>query len=301
MTDKTERFERWFELILVMIDGRGHTAKELAGVLGTTLRNLYYVLRRLRNMGFNVVHDRTFYHIDIRSPFLRRIASVIDFTEDEILFLHGRVVAEDADSATAQSVKRKIERFYKLPEYAGVHFRRRLSENTTLLEQAVAGKRVVILHDYSSPHSHTVSDRVVEPFLFYGDKADVRAYELKSRQNKTFKVARIGRVEVVDTPWFNRHKHREVFTDIFMFSGEERLPVKLRLGRLAHHLMLEEYPRSGTLMRREDEEHWIFETDVANYAGIARFILGLFDEVEIVEGDGLKAYVRDKIRRMKLR
>ncbi len=186
MKNNSVRFERWFALILTMIDGRGHTAKELAEVLGTSLRNLYYVLRRLRNMGFDVIHERTFYRIDSRSPFLRRIASAIDFTEDEVMFLHSRLLGEVHNSPMAGTVKRKLERFYNLTEYDDVHFHQRLYENTSLLEQAMTDKRVVILHDYSSPHSHTVSDRVVEPFLIYADKADIRAYELRSKQNKTF-------------------------------------------------------------------------------------------------------------------
>ncbi|MGI6242273.1 MAG: helix-turn-helix transcriptional regulator [Prevotella sp.] len=300
MKNSSARFERWFALILTMIDGQGHTAKELAEVLGTSLRNLYYVLGRLRSMGFNVVHERTLYHIDIQSPFLRRIASAIDFTEDEVVFLHEKLLGEAHDSPMAGIIKRKLERFYNLTTYGDVHFRQRLYENTNLLEQALNSKRVVILHDYSSPHSHTVSDRVVEPFLFYGDRADIRAYELKSRQNKTFKIARIGSVEIVDTPWFNAHKHREVFTDMFMFSGEQKFHIKLRFSLLAHHLMLEEYPHSGILMTREDTEHWIFETDVVNYVGISRFILGLFEEIEILENSDLRRFLRSKIERMKL-
>ena len=301
MKSSSARFERWFALILTMIDGRGHTAKELAEVLGTTLRNFYYVLQRLRNMGFDVIHERMLYRIDIRSPFLRRIASAIDFTEDEVLFLHSRLLEEARNSPMAGTVKRKLERFYNLTAYADVHFQQRLYENTNLLEQAMNSKRVVILHDYSSPHSHTVSDRVVEPFLIYGDKADIRAYELKSKQNKTFKIARIGSVEIVDTPWFNEDKHREVFTDMFMFSGEQKLHIKLRFNLLAHHLMLEEYPHSEMLMTREDDKHWIFETDVVNYVGISRFILGLFDEIEILESQELRSFLRSKIKRMKLK
>ena len=301
MKNNSARFERWFALILTMIDGRGHTAKELAEVLGTTLRNLYYVLGRLRGMGFNVVHERTLYHIDIRSPFLRRIAEAIDFTEDEVVFLHSRLLKDASTSPMAGSIKRKLERFYNLTPYADVHFQQRLYENTSLLEQAMSSRRVVILHDYSSPHSHSMSDRVVEPFLFFGDKVDVRAYELKSRQNKTFKIARIGRVEIVDTPWFNEDKHREVFTDMFIFSGEQKLHIKLRFSLLAHHLMIEEYPHSGKLMTREDDNHWIFEGDVVNYVGISRFILGLFDEIEILENAELRRFLRAKIERMKLR
>lgn len=299
MANSTARFEKWFELILTMLDGRNHTARELAEVLGTTVRNLYYTFKVLGNMGFHIVHIHTYYYIDVRSPFLSRISQSVDFTEDEALYLHRMLDRDAGENAMAGTVRRKLERFYHLQFYDDARLRRQVCQNTELLEQAINERRLVILHRYSSPHSGSVADRVVEPFLFQGDRADIRAYELKSKQNKTFKIARIGRVEIVDTPWFNEEHHRESFTDMFMFSGEVRHTVRLRFGLLAHRLMLEEYPHSAALMVQEDDRHWLFQADVASYVGISRFILGLYDEIEVLEDDGLRAFLREKISRMR--
>ena len=74
---------------------------------------------------------------------------------------------------------------------------------------------------------------------------DVRCYELSSKMNKTFKVSRMGNVILLDLEWGNEAKHRQMFTDLFMFSGDERLPVRLKLDRLAYSLMIEEYPKSA--------------------------------------------------------
>ena len=40
--------------------------------------------------------------------------------------------------------------------------------------------------DYSSPHSHSVTNRVVEPFLLMNNNQDVRCHEIETRTNKTF-------------------------------------------------------------------------------------------------------------------
>lgn len=298
MEHSSARFQKWFDLILAMIDGRQHTAKDLAAVLGTSVRNLYYVLSTFERLGFHVVHEGTSYHIDPKSPFLVRIAQAIDLTEDEAAFLHALLSRHGDDEPMAGVLKRKVERYYDLRRLADADLARRHYANIALLETAMARKQVVVLHDYSSPHSRSLTDRVVEPFLFLGNKADIRAYELKSKQNKTFKIARIGRVEPLDTPWFNEAAHREVFTDMFMFSGENRCHVKLRLSLLAHHLLLEEYPHSQRFMTRDDSNHWLFETDVVGYVGLSRFILGLYDEVEVLEDDGLRQFLDAKIRRM---
>ncbi len=88
---------------------------------------------------------------------------------------------------------------------------------------------------------------------------------------------------------------------MFMFSGERKFHIKLRFSLLAHRLMLEEYPHSAVLMTGEGDGHWLFEADVVNYVGISRFILGLFDEIEVLENEGLRSFLRSKIERMKLR
>lgn len=290
---------KWLELIKTMTDGQNHTASDLSAVLGTSVRNLYYTLDVLRESGFVVIHEQRYFHLDPRSPFFQSIASAVDFTENEAVYLHGLLTAVEKDNAMASMLKRKLERYYNLSQYTDVRVQRHVYNNVTQLERAMRRKLVVILHGYSSPHSQTVTDRVVEPFAFLGDKNDVRAFEVKSGVNKTFKVARIQSVEIVDAPWFNESKHKEVFTDMFMFAGEEKHRVCLRLDLLARNLMLEEFPHSSVMIAPEDQGHWLFEADLASYIGIARFVMGLFDHVEVLGDAGLVAFLNDKMSKWK--
>lgn len=298
MVDNKARLGKWLELILKMLDGHNYTVSELAGILGTTQRNLYYTLHVLADNGFVVVHHPPYYYLDPRSPFLQELVRITDFTESEALYLHGLLSAVDGSNPEVGMLRRKLVRNYGLHELMDVKFQKKVYNNQAKLDDAIRRRRCVILHDYSSPHSLSVSDRVVEPFMFLGDKTDLRAYELKSKVNKTFKIARIGRVEVVDTPWFNLSQHKEVFTDMFMFSGEERYHVKLRFNLLAHRIMLEEYPHARGLMTQEDDAYWIFEADLVSYIGIARFILGLFNDIEVLEDDGLRIFLRQRVGSM---
>ncbi len=286
---------KWLDLITVMTDGQNHTAAELSEVLGTSVRNFYYTLDVLRESGFVVEHDRRFYHLHPRSPFFQTIASAVDFSENEAVYLHGLLTAVEKDNAMASMLKRKLERYYNLTQYTDVRVQRHVYNNVTQLERAMRHRKVVVLHGYSSPHSQSVTDRLVEPFAFLGDKNDVRAFEVKTGVNKTFKVARIQSVEIMDVPWFNDSKHKKVYTDMFMFAGEEKHRVRLRLDLLAHNLMLEEYPHSSSLIVPDGDGHWIYEADLVSYIGIGRFIMGLFDHVEVLEGDGLKAFLNDKM------
>lgn len=83
-----------------------------------------------------------------------------------------------------------------------------------------------------------------------------------------------------------------------MFSGEETLPVKLRLGRLSYNLLTEERPDAQRYITPDGDEHWLFEAPVCSYLGIGRFVLGLYEDIEIIGDDGFRSYIRSKIAAM---
>ena len=62
--------------------------------------------------------------------------------------------------------------------------------------------------------------------------------------------------------------------------------------------MCEEDPHAGEQLKSDGKSHWLLTTEVANYVGIGRFTLGLFDHVEIVQGDGLKRYLYERLSTM---
>ena len=104
---------------------------------------------------------------------------------------------------------------------------------------------------------------------------------------------------MTDVEWLNEKSHKAIFTDIFMFSGEDRLPVKLKLGRLSHSILLEEYPMAEAYITpADDPDHWIFSSDVASYLGIGRFVLGLYHDIEVLGNPDFVAYIYNKVKDM---
>ena len=103
-----------------------------------------------------------------------------------------------------------------------------------------------------------------------------------------------------DTPyWICEDQHREVYTDIFNFSGEQRLHVSLRLGQLSHNLLVEEHPGAEPFVKQVDDNTWQADIDVVSYHGIGRFVLGLFDDIDILGDKGFINYLQEKTKRMK--
>ena len=204
-------------------------------------------------------------------------------------------MADNGSSVAVNQLRRKIENAYALSVSAPSLVRRQMNSNLSVLRQAMERKRMVRLVGYSSPNSHTVKDRIVEPFLLLHDNEDVRCHELLSHTNKTFKISRMKDVEELDTPWLHEDRHRQVFTDIFMFSGEECHRVKLRLGQLSHNLFVEEYPQGVRYVARQEDSSWLLDIEVCDYRGLGRFVLGLYKDIDIVEGEGFMAYMQEEI------
>lgn len=295
------QYAKQLDLLAMLIDGDSHTADELCQVLGTTRRNLYYYFSFLRDYGFELVRTSGGkYYIGPHSPFFRNIARSVDFTSQEVSYLFSLLAGTVDKSPLQHSVKRKLERFYGLSGFVDDATRRRVTSHAEILNKAIAQRKIVLLKDYSSPHSKTVSTRVVEPFLFLNEQADIRCYELSSHTNKTFKLSRIGSVVITDADWAFADSHKQVYTDIFLFSGDTRHHISLRMGQLSHNLMLEEYPQSERCFTQEDDSHWLFTTDVVSYLGIGRFVLGLFSDIQIIGDEGFKMYVRNVLKDMKL-
>lgn len=286
--------KRQLDVILMMIDGRSHSAEELCKRLGTTRRNLYYFFDNLRSCGFHIIKEGSGFYLDAYSPFFRAVAAGVSFSDDEAAYLFKLVDAVKDRNKYTEAVINKLQRFYDISFITDSKLQNRMMQNVSRIYEAMDRRRVVILQNYSSPHSRTVSNRFVEPFMFMNDHSDIRCYELASHTNKTFKLSRVEVVRLVeDLAWSHDYMHKPVFTDMFLFSGEEHLHITLRLGQLAYNLLCEEYPRAEKYVKK-DGERWLFDTEVASYVGIGRFILGLAEDIEVLGDDGLLAYLQEK-------
>ena len=142
-----------------------------------------------------------------------------------------------------------------------------------------------------------MSDRIVEPYLFLNANNEVRCFELSSKMNKTFKISRMESVEPLDLLWANKESHTPFFTDLFHFSGEQRMKVTLLMGKLATSLLLEEFPSSEIHLKEMPDGRHRLETEVCSCKGVGRFVMGLADDIEVVDSPELTAYLKECAQR----
>ena len=284
--------------MLLLAENRSNTVEQLCERVGISRRNLYYYIDFFRQAGFVVEKRGGIYSLDKSSPFFTKLFRMVNFTEDEATTIRRVLDRAGGDSLQVRHILQKLNRLYDLDILDDVELREQAGRNVSVLYDAIKTKNKVVLHNYSSPHSNTVSSRVVEPFMFLAGNDEVRCYEISSGMNKTFKVARMESVEMLLDPWEHEADHKRMYTDIFMFSSEKLLPVELRLDRLAYSLMVEEYPRAAQYIEPEDDRHWLLRIEVCSYMGIGRFVLGLYENIDVLGGKGFVDYIGSKLNLM---
>ena len=138
-------------------------------------------------------------------------------------------------------------------------------------------------------------DRLVEPFAFTTNYVQVWCFDTDSKSCKLFKLARIDSAEITNEEWQYESEHKKGTIDIFRMNGEERHRIRLSLGLLSHNLLIEEYPLAEQYLSQIDNERWMLDTEVTSYAGVARFVVGLMDDIRIIDTPELEQYLANYV------
>lgn len=295
-----EIFTRQLQLLEILTGNTDQTVQDICDRLDISPRTFHRYIAMFRAAGFEVSSSRTIYTIFYTSPHYATIADKMHLKGSEVNTMADMLSRADATDPAITTLRRKFSNLY------GVDFNQpearvdqQLQQNTSLLQQAVRSRRQVVLHDYESPHRDEASDRLVEPFRMLAASASVRCYEPQTDTCKTFKIARIrGGVQLLDRQWKHQTRHVHYYTDPFGFSGETRRRVILRLTPLAAQVLCEECGvKESQLVIDTDNRHRIFSTHVCSPVGVGRFVMGLINDVEIVQGRDLQAYIHQELQR----
>ena len=289
------KIERVLRLMKMMTSGHRYTVEELADRLDTSYRSIYRYIDTFKEVGF-VVHKEEggVYRLGKESPYFKDISQLIHFTDEEAHIVNQLIGALDDTNMLKQNLRRKLSSVYNCTSLANSIVKGKNAENVNHIIEAIEEHRQVILHDYSSSHTGSKRDRQVEPIAFTTNYVQIWCYDLSDGKTKLFNTARIGNVEVLDSEWQHEAEHRCGYIDIFRNMGFEQKRVQLQLGVMAHNLLIEEYPLSERDLTLVDDTHWLLNTMVCNYAGIGRFVMGLIDDIEIIDSPEFVGFLRIK-------
>lgn len=293
-----EKFDRQLRLMVLLAGNTDYTIEDLAHQTGMSRRTIYRYIDTFKDLGFEVKKDGPYYQLGPNSPFFLTISNAIHFSTDEAITINRVLNSVYDNTPQVRHLRKKLAAVYDFKILADHGIDTHIADNLHYLYRAAHEERMCVLHAYNSPHSGRTEDRIVEPYMFLSGNSEVRCFEVKTQQNKTFKVSRAKSVEVLDLKWVHKREHLPFFTDLFHFSGERRTRVRLLLGHLSASLLREESPFSEQQMIVQPDGRYLLDTQVCSYKGVGRFVLGLYDDIEIFRSPGFKHYIENQLSGM---
>ena len=288
------KIERLLRLMQYLSGNSYYTIDELSVKLEITRRTIYRYLDTFKNVVFAVqrINDGVYRMANMRNSDAD-LSKIVYFSEEEAFVVNGLIDALDDTNAMKNELKLKLSAVYEATNIKKYTINKGVSKTIGDLAAAIKHKRTVVLHHYASSRSNTVKDYQVEPFVFTTNYLDVWAFDVNDKINKTFKVARIGEVEVLEKDWVNESAHQEEPTDSFRSHSSQTFHVKLKLTQVAKNRMVEDFPLTAREII-QDKDAWYYEGDVRSMEGIGRFVLSLPEHITILEGEEVRQYVREK-------
>ena len=291
------KIERMLRLMKMLTANTTYTGDDIAERLEMSRRTIYRYIDTFREAGFVIKKSGNHIRLDKESPHFKDISQLVHFTEEEAVILKRAIESIDDTNLLKQNLKRKLYSVYDNKILADTIVRGSNSATVHTLIEAIEQQKQVTLKSYRSSHGGAVRDRRVEPFAFTTNYVQVWCFDTESQSCKLFKLSRIGSVEISEQEWQWEQSHKQGFIDVFRMNGDKRHTVCLKLGILAHNLLVEEYPLAEQYLSPTEDGRWLLQTDVANYAGVARFVVGLMDDIEIMDTPELEEYIASYVKK----
>ena len=289
-----KKLYRIFQLISRLRSPYGAHKSDLARDFDVSERTIerYFVL--LRDLGFIIEKRDEYFCIPTIDRYQVKPEELFVFSLEEATAIRDAIVRSNPQSPLHKSLLTKLFALTDIDELSETLYHQNISKSISTIRKAIKSKEQVMLRSYNSVSSNRTSDRLVEPIRFVNYYTYFLAFEISSKKVKQFKTDRLGTAELTGIPWRFEKKHGSTRIDAFGMSGTNPIRIKLKLSPLAHRLLEEEYPCTSLCIKTLDNAS-ILSCNVYSFEGVGRFIMGLINEVEILEPANLKLFVKEKV------
>ena len=293
MSDQA-KFQKMLEVLLLMDCQYGRTITELSERFEISQRTVYRYLDTFKQVGFVIENTNGYFKIDKENTTVQEISHLLHFSEEEAFILSKAIHSiEDTDEFKSKLVK-KLYSLYDFDRVIHAISKKEESENIYTLLQAIKQQKQVVLQSYKSGNSKNIRDRIVEPIDFTINYTGVWCYDTEDGVNKVFKASRIKHVQLLESFYNYKPKHKKGIIDIFRMQSFEPVAIILELSLVAYNLIIEEYPLSEKYISKVTDNLYRLECEVGNFLGVGRFVLGLPGEIQIIASEALKQYVLER-------
>ena len=279
-----------------------YTLKRLAEKYEVDESTIKKDFEAFKSVGFDLDYDERFrYGLSADKKF-DHLKSLLIFSVKEEELMNEALRKLGANNRDVEKLQRKLARIYDVSKMHNT-FDKNFLTKMDKLEKAKDEKRVVVLKDYHSTNSSTVSNRSVEAFHISPEDDIVHAYDLDKKGIRHFRISRITKLDITPTTWSHEGHHIIVATDPFRIQENRQIKVHLRLRVGAYNELIERFPLTRAYLKPSPEgpeSTYDFECKVNhNFYGLTNFILGYHqDVVSILEPDELVEHIRTQARKL---
>ena len=286
---------RLFQIIAVLKSGHW-TIRQLAARFDTSDRTIYRYLNLLEEVDFLIEKDFDNRYFIITSD---DDPTQTQFSVEETRLIKKLILAGTNDNPLKNSLLKKLSLNSEIDSMPRLFVKARLGKFVDQLAESIRNKTQAVLKNYHSANSNEIRDRLIEPIHFGDNYQSITGLDTQDKICKQFKLDRIGEVIEMKNKFQFEEQHKKNQTDIFGMTGDSDTWITLHLSLRSYLLLREEYPLSVPYTEKT-EEGYQFHGPVSNLEGVSRFILGLLDEIKIINPRNLKDFVQNKIKLNKL-
>lgn len=289
-TDKETQIVLAFKAIQKL--SRGCTMKELAASLEIASKSAYRYVENLKSVGFEISEIGQ-HRYKIENP-RKQFSFSLDFSLEETDFIL-KHLPEDPD--LLPGIRQKLILHSDLLSAPNRILEAEQGMNIALLQEAIRkGKRVKVF-GYASANSNEIKDKVVEPVVMLDFYRRLYAVDVTDRKLIQLKTERIECIELTDQDQFNLIDPKEIHVDAFWWvKGNDTYNISLKLSLSAYHIIAEEYPRIKQYCVAENENTYLFRTEVANLKPVTSLVLRLPEEIEVLGPPELESAIVERIK-----
>jgi len=271
------RILRIFKLITLLKTFPAKSIKRISQSLEISERSCYRYLDLLDELGFAVLKDE-------HNKYSLKSDQLVDpFTKEESHLINEVLSISVKNNPLVASIKSKLPSLEESNILATNIVNSHLSKLLSQINKAIEDKKKIIINKYQSASSESVSDRTVEPIGFTTNYQYLCAYELESKQNKYFKLERMGSIEILEDLIKFKNRHQLLSPDVFGFNDSgTKYPVKLKMSMRTMLFLKDDYPETANFLKELKDGIWLLEVEVNSLEPVHRIVRSMPGEIEIL-------------------
>ena len=296
MSDQST-LERTLEMMAILSRPGGRSITYLTEHFEVSERSIQRTILSIRMAGYIVEEKNGIYKINHTETKKRThfdIGDLLHFTKEEAWMLNEAFQRIPGKNAIKENLLKKLTTIYASDSIVQNMVKQEDSEQVQIIIDAIKNKFQVIVNEYTmSTSNRGLQAVVIEPIEFASDYSRIWAYFPKQKKNFLLRLSGINGVKATYEPYQYEQFHKPGFIDIFRGYGYSKTPVSLMLNNRAYGFMLEEFPMAKAFIKRIHPGQYELNTDVCDFAPLARFYLSLPGNIKIIQPDSFSKYVKD--------